>query len=163
MVAFTYSMPSGIPGDINRVSAATVEAQVITPSTLTLAPKLYGVPLAVGTAGMRTITSTDTAVYGLLARPFPTGGSQDPLGTSTPPTTGACDVLVRGYMTVLMGGGAGAASKGGAIYVWAAANSGSHVQGTFETVFSSGNTITVPGYYMGPADANGNVEVAFNI
>jgi len=163
MVAFTYRMPAGIPGDINRVQAATVEAQIITPSTLTLHPTVYGVPVVLGTAGVRTVTSTDATIYGLLARPFPTGGSQDPLGTSTPPLTGPCDVLVRGYMTVLLSGGSAAATKGGAVFVWAAATSGSHVQGGFEAAASSGNTITTLGRFMGPADASGNIEVAFNI
>lgn len=165
MTAFTYRMPAGIPGDINRVSAATVEAQVITPSGTTGAPTAYGVPVVIdATSGeARTVTNTDTAVYGLLARPFPTGGSQDPLGTSTPPASGTCDVLVRGYMTVLLSG-ATAAAKGGKVYVWTAASNTAHTQGGFEAASSSGNTITVPNsYFMGPADSNSIVEVAFNI
>lgn len=168
MVAIPYRMAAGIPGDINRIAAGIVEAQSITPAGTTGAPTTYGIPLVVdatsGNVGnMRAISSSDTTIYGLLARPYPTGGSQDPLGVSTPPTSGACDVLVRGYMTVLLAGST-AATKGGALYVWTAASSGAHVQGGFEAASSSGNTILVPGsYFMGPADTAGNTEIAFQM
>lgn len=169
MNAFTFRMPAGIPGDINRVGTATVEAGIITPSGTTGAPLAYGVPLQVDTTtgnvgNMRTVNVSDTMIYGVLARPFPTGGSQDGLGTSTPPTSGTCDVLKRGYMTVLLSGGSSAAVKGGQAYVWGAATSGSHVQGGWEATSSSGATITVTGaYFMGPADSAGNTEIGFNI
>jgi hypothetical protein len=170
MVAYQFRMPVGIPGEVNRVSAATIEAQVVTPSGTTGAPTEYGVPMVVDNTGgnvgnMRTVAASDTAApYGLLVRPFPTGGSQDPLGTSTPPTAGLVDILVRGYMLVKLGGNT-AAVKGGTAYVWNAATSTTHIQGHFEATFSSGNTLTCPGssYFTGPADATGIVEVAFNI
>ena len=166
MVAYSYRMPAGIPGDINRIAAATIEAQVMTPSGVTGHPTKYGIPMVVDATGgnvgnMRTMQAGDAAVYGLLCRPFPTGGTQDPLGTSTPPSEGACDIMVRGYMTVLLGG-ASAAVKGAPAYIWNQADSSPSFLGGW-TAASSTNVISVGAYFMGPADSSGNVEVAFNI
>lgn len=168
MVAFTFRMPAGIPGDINRVQAATVEAAIVTPTGTTGAPLAYGVPMQVDTTtgnvgNMRTVNISDTTIYGILARPFPTGSSQDALGVSTPPTSGPIDILKRGYMTVLLSGGSVAAVKGGQVYIWGAATSGSHVQGGWEASSAAGVIVVTGAYFMGPADASGNTEVAFNI
>lgn len=177
MTAFQYRMPAGIPGEINRIWAAVVEAQVITPSGAGFAnPTAYGVALVidatVGNVGnMRSVIAADSTItpvyslfpYGVLARPFPTGGSQDPLGISTPPSSGTCDVLRSGYINVLLSGNA-AALKGTPAYVWAAAASGTHVLGGWEAASTGGSTILVPGaYFMGPADSNSITELGFNI
>jgi hypothetical protein len=175
MVAYLTRMPAGIPGECTRGwGSCDIEPQIITPSTVTGAPTAYGVPLVVdATAGnvgnMRTLAAGDInnaaqgiVPYGVLVRPFPTGSSQDPLGTSTPPASGPCDVLKSGYVNVLLNGTT-AAVKGGPVYVWCAASTGSHVQGGFEAALSGGNTLTYPGaYFTGPADANGNTEIAIN-
>lgn len=165
MVAFSYRMPAGIPGDVNRIAAATIEAQNITPSGTTLAPTAYGVPILIDatTGNARMFGASDTAVYGLLARPFPTTSSQDPLATSTPPTAGPCDVLVRGYMTVILQGST-AAAKAGTVYLYTSTTGTAHpVVGGFEAATSSGAIALPRAYFMGPADSNGIVEVAFNI
>lgn len=191
MVAFLYRMPAGIPGEVNRIWSAVIEPGNITPNGTTGAPTAYGVPLVIdATAGnvgnMRTllvadgtsfvmggntvtnITSTNLGLngfypYGILVRPFPTGNSQDALGTSTPPASGACDVLKSGYINVLLSG-TQAAVKGGQVYIWLAASSGSHVLGGWEAAATGGSTILVPDtYFMGPADANGQTEIGFNL
>lgn len=190
MTAFQFRMPAGIPGELNRINACFVETGAITPLGTTGAPTAYGVPLvvdsAVGNVGnMRTLLTADgtsfvmggntvtniasTALglsgfypYGILVRPFPTGGSQDPLGTSTPPSQGACDVLKSGYINILLSG-TQAAVKGGQVYIWIAAPTGSHILGGWEAAPSAGNAILVPStYFMGPADAGGMTEIAFN-
>jgi hypothetical protein len=165
MVAFSYRMPAGIAGDINRIAAATVEAQNITPSGTTLAPVAYGTPVVIDatTGNVRQFSASDTSAYGLLARPFPTTSSQDPLAVSTPPTAGPCDVLVRGYMTVLLQGPT-AATKAGPVFLYTTTTSTSHPSiGGFEAATSSGAVLLPRAYFMGPADSNGIVEVAFNI
>jgi hypothetical protein len=171
MVAFTTRMPAGIAGDVNRSVANIIEAQIITPSGTTGAPTAYGVPMVVdATAGnignMRTMVSGDTAPYGLLMRPYPTGfaAQSSPLGTAgTPPSSGACDILVRGYMSVVLSNPTSAAVKGGPVYIWTAAASGAHIVGGFEAA-SSGSTILVANsYFMGPADSNNITEIAFNM
>lgn len=163
--AFLYRMPAGIPGDVNRVQAATIEAQVITPSGTTGHPTAYGLAVSIDatTHQVRVVADPDTAAYGFLVRPYPTNSGTDGLGTSTPPLTGICDVLKRGYMTVKLGGST-AAVKGGAVYVWSSADSGDHVQGQVEAASPSTDGFAISGaYFMGPADDNGNVEIAFNI
>jgi hypothetical protein len=171
MVAYTYRMPAGIPGDVTRISASIIEPQVITPSGTTGAPTAYGVPLFVdATAGnignMRAVASGDTTIYGVLVRPFPTGAapqsgqlSSAGIGTSTPPASGPCDVLRFGYVSVLLSGST-AATKGGQVYVWTAAASGTHIVGGWEAA-TSGSTITIPqAFFTGPADANSITEIS---
>lgn len=168
MVSYLYRMPAGIPGEPNRAQQFTIEPGSVTPFGTAGAPAAYGVPMVIdATSGnignYRTLKSGDTKVDGLLVRPYPTQSSQDPLGTSTPPASGQIDIMKRGYMTVLLSG-SGAAAKGAPVYVWTAAASGTHIVGGFEATDPSTSGFAVTGaYFMGPADANGNVEIAFNI
>ncbi len=168
MVAYLYRMPAGIPGDVNRAQAATIEPQVITPDGETGHPTAYGVPLVIDatTGWVRTLVAgDDTAhvVYGLLARPYPTNSTQDGLGVGTPPLNGPVDVLRRGYMTVLLSGDTPAVN-GGQVYVWTSAATGSHITGGFEATDPSTDGFAVVGsYFKGPADADGNTEIGFNI
>jgi hypothetical protein len=161
--SFLYRMPAGIPGDINRVQAAVVTPEVITAAGQSNAPLAYGLASFIdATSGkVRTVAAGDTFTHGFLARPFPTNSSQDGIGTSTPPASGGCDLMRRGFMTVLLGGST-ASVNGGKVYVWIAANSGAHVQGQVEAADPSGNGFAVTGaYFTGGADASGNVEIAF--
>lgn len=165
MNAFTFRMPGGIPGDINRAQQATVEAANVTPFGTTGAPPAYGLGVLIDatTGNVRIPAAGDAALYGVLARPFPTGASQDALGVSTPPTKGIVDVLKRGYMTVLLSG-ATAPKKAGAVYCRIQNAGAGQFVGGFEAAADGGNTILIAGaYFMGPADANGNTEIAFNI
>lgn len=173
MVSFLTRMPAGIPGEINRGWAAIVEPAAITPAGTVGAPTAYGIPLVVDqTAGnvgnVRAVAAGDAAgvIYGLLARPFPTQSpiwGSDPIGQAVPPTQGSCDVLRMGYMTVLLSGST-AAVKGNQVYIWTAAASGSHITGGFESSNPGGSGILLTGgLFMGPADANGNVEICFNV
>lgn len=177
-VAFLLRMPAGIPGDVTRAFAnAVIEPNVITPSGSTDAPTAYGVPVVidgyagtsiVNTAGqIRTMDTSDTTAisgicpYGILVRPFPTGASQDALGVSTPPASGACDVLRAGYCTVLLTGST-AAVKGGKVYVFHNASSGANVLGGI-TASSTNATEWLGATFQGPADTNGFVEIAFSL
>jgi hypothetical protein len=167
VVAFLLRMPAGIPGDINRAEIATVEAQQITPYGTTGAPPAFGIGGVLdATTGMfRIPTSTDATIYGLLARSYPV---QDPiqapaLGVSTPPTQGACSILKRGYMSVLLQNST-AAVKGAAVYVRIAGATTPLPAGGIEAAAVSEDTLLLPSsYFMGPADTNGITEVAYNI
>jgi hypothetical protein len=159
-------MPAGIPGMLNRTEIATVEPQI---TMSTNPPTSYGVPVALdATAGqIRPIGAGDTAasVYGFLVRPWPTNGNQinEPIGTSTPATSGVCNVMRRGYMTIKLGGTT-AAAKNGTLYARIANASGGKPIGGVEAASDTTNTVTLTNaYFMGPADASGNVEIAFNI
>lgn len=175
--AFLYRMPAGIPGDVNRAFAALVEPNQIDDSDPPLA---YGVPVALDTVTgeIRPIGAGDTAVdlYGVLVRPFPIqvttaatymGGQPltDP-ASGVPPAAGMCDVLKSGYMTVRLYG-ATAATRGGAVYTRIANAGAGEVVGGFEAAADGGDTIQAGArnttYFRGPADANGNVEIAWNL
>lgn len=163
--AYQYRMPAGIPGEVSRLWDAVIEPAAITPYGTTGHPTAYGVPLvpdsASGNEGnMRILAAGDTYVYGVLVRPFPTGASQDALGVSTPPLNGACDVLRSGYITVLLSGSTDAV-KGGQVYVWTAAATGTHIVGGWESTDPSSNGFAVTGArFMGPAGAGNIVEIA---
>jgi hypothetical protein len=171
--AFTYRMPAGIPGDADRYSAGTtIEQQLMDASAPVTA---YGLPVVIDATALavRGLTSGDSSgfnvPYGVLIRPYPiqpqsaTNYGQVALGDgSVPPTSGIVDVMKRGYVNVLLSGSA-AAVKGAQVYIWTAASSGAHVQGTFEGTSGGGSTITAPAYFVGPADPSGNVQIAWNL
>lgn len=138
MVAFNRRMPAGIPGEINRAQAATVETVAITLNPATGYLSAYGLPGVIdATSGkFRMVAAGDKSVYGLFARPYPfQGNGTDGLGTTTPPaapyTSGLGDVLRRGYMSVLLNGTTPAA-KGGAVYVRLTNAAGGKPIGGFE-------------------------------
>lgn len=164
--AFISRMPAGIPGTICRGAAnSTVEPVVITAAGQANAPVSYGVGTLIdaNTGLLRLPAAGDAAVTGILVRPFPTNSSQDGLGTSTPPTKGLVDRLKRGYVSILLSG-ATAAKKDGAVWCRIQNAGAGQFVGGFEAAADGGNTVTVPGaYFTGPADASGNVEIAFNI
>ena len=169
MTAFTFRMPAGIEGEVNRIASATIEAQVVTPLGTTGAPAKYGTPMVVDNTGgnvgnMRALNTSDTAVYGFLVRPFPTVSSQDIVGVSTPPASGLIDILKRGYMSVRLQGPT-AAVKGGTVYLWQGATDTSHlvVGGVEAATGTSVITMGASTYFMGPADSNGITEIGFNI
>ncbi|WP_354676761.1 structural cement protein Gp24 [Cupriavidus plantarum] len=161
--AILYRMASGIPGDISRRSASTVEAVPLNSATPFAGYGLFGkivsgkfVPVGAG--------DTASAVYGLLVRPYPTtgGAASDPLGTSTPQVGGIGDVMRRGYMTVK--NNAGNPALNSQVYVRVAAAAAGKPIGGIEAAADSTNTIAITGaIFAGPADANGNVEIEYNI
>jgi hypothetical protein len=171
--AILYRMPAGIPGDVTRASMGlTVESQIITPAGQANAPASFGIGVLIDatTGRVRAPTAGDTAIYGILVRPFPmqggagagSAGVNDPLGTSTPMSAGPCDVLKRGYIAATVSGPT-AATKNGPVYcrIVAAAN---RPVGALEAAADGGNSFLVAGaYWMGPADAGGISEIAYNI
>ncbi|HDR9164524.1 structural cement protein Gp24 [Burkholderia vietnamiensis] len=159
--AYLYRMPSGIPGDVSRPSQSTIESGIYDPS---FPCPSYGIPVKKVNGKIRPVASGDAAsvIYGLLVRPYPTGASQDPLGTSTPPTTGVCNVLRRGYMTVQ--NNAGTPADGGTVYVRVAAASGAKVIGGIEAASDSTNTVVMAvTAFRNAGDASGNVEIEYNL
>jgi len=160
MVAYKYRIPAGIPGAVNRTGQSTIEAQVFDAAFPVL---LYGVPVKIVSGLVRPIASGDAAslVYGFLARPYPANSSQDGLGVGVPVVSAIADVMRRGYMTVKLNN-VTAATKNGAVYVRNAnAGAGTPIGGLEA---GATDTVLIPGaYFMGPADADGNVEIAYNI
>lgn len=163
MAAIQYRMPSGIPGVVTRVDHATVEPVLLDSATPFSAFGLPGktvsgkfVPAAAGTAA--------ADVNGFLVRSFPGGASQDGLGTSTPQVGGLGGRLRRGYINALLSSGSVAAAKDGQVYLRVATAGTGKPIGGLEAAADSTNTVAIPNcFFMGPADASGNVEIAFNI
>lgn len=169
--AFQFRMGAGFPGDVNRTHPASIEPALIDASA---PPTAYGQAVLVDatTQGVRPFAAGDTAVtvaYGVTVRPYPTQQSSGSnfgaasFGAATPPASGVTDVLRLGYImgTVPVGQ---APVKGGAVYVWCAASSGAHVQGGFEASATGGSTAALANAtFNGSPDANGNVEIVFNI
>lgn len=175
MNAFTYSMPAGIPGVANRLGGRMpeIEAQIMDPDHPLGAYGLFG---KVGATGLfRTLESTDdnASIFGPLVRPYPTQPSTAtgvsgsvPLGTAAvpPQNQATVDAMRSGRMTVLLRG-ATAAAKGGIIYVRVDNGDADHPIGGVEAADDGANTVALDSksYFMGSADSNGNVEIAFNI
>jgi hypothetical protein len=170
VTSIKYRMGAGFAGDVNRTHPASIEPCLIDPTT---PPTFFGEPVVVDATsqGVRALKATDTAldaVYGIAVRPYPfqqstaTAGAPATLGAATPPTTQPIDVLRSGYIMVPV---VGAAVKGGRVFVWIAAASGAHVQGGFEIAASGSNTIALDekSYFNGSPDANGLVELGYNL
>lgn len=175
MVAFAFRMGAGFPGDVNRGHPASIEPALI---DATSPPTSYGQPVLADTTseGVRPFAAGDTAItviWGITVRPFPMQASTGTayggaaFGASTPPTTGAIDVLRSGYiMATPLPAASAAVNKGSPVFVWCAAPTGAHVTGGIESSASGGNTAALdPNRYQfnGPADANGNAEICCNI
>ncbi|WP_066922901.1 hypothetical protein [Methylobacterium sp. CCH5-D2] len=163
MVAFLYRMAAGIPGDVTRAESADVAPGNYDSS----APfPAYGLPGKFVAGKFVPVGAGDTAavVAGVLVRPFPTQSSQNALGAAVPPTSGHCNVLRRGRISILLGGTAPAV-KGGTVYVRIAAPAAGKPIGGFEAAADSTNTIALPATttFAGPADAGAVTELEFNI
>lgn len=164
-MAIQFRMPAGIPGVANRLHDATIEAQILDAA---LPPLHYGtgVVMDAATGQIRAPNATDTAasVYGLFVRPYPTQAGQDPLGTDTPPVSGVCNILKRGYMTVKLLG-ATAAVKGAPVHLGIAASGGGNIAGGITADAPAAGTIIAltNAYFMGAADPAGNTEIAYNL
>jgi hypothetical protein len=177
MVAIQFRMDVGYPGAINRAHDATITSLPIG----TAPPAGYGVMTAFDTVPIsgaaRAVVSTDTLVNfaGFYVRPFPTHGEgtsgttmvNDPLGTSTPPTTGLANLMKRGFMTVKLNAASPAVKRGDPIGIFiGTATTGNPAGGVTGAAPLAGSVIqlNLPNtFFMGPADAKGIVEIAYNL
>lgn len=167
---YGYRMPSGIAGGVTREQEHTGE-----PNQMDVAnpPLAFGDAVKMGSNGrIQALAAGDTAVafYGIVERAFPgTPGTYDTaglgFGAGTPIPGGRCTILKRGYPTVVMQG-ATAAAKGAPVYVRLAGAppAGGRIGG-YEAApdATAANTIAINAYFMGAADAAGNVELAVNL
>ena len=161
-VSYTYRCPAGYPGDINRAHPFSVEPvmqNATTPCTL------HGEAIIIDTAtnSGRKVAAGDTAltrIYGIVAREFPaqqTQSMQATIGVGAPPTNQPLSAMREGYVMVRCNG---TPTKDGAVYLWIAASTGNHVQGTFETAATGGSTIQVTNAkFNGPGDSAGCAEL----
>jgi hypothetical protein len=176
-VAFNLRMGAGSPGDITRhTPPGTLEQCLVAAIT---PPTGYGqavVADGLTDNAVRLIQAGDTAltaIYGITARPYPfqqatTANSYGsvPFGGGVLAINQPVDVLRSGYILAFINATGGVAPlKGGIVYVWIAASSGAHVQGSFESAATGGSTIALDSKstFQGGVDASGYGEIALNI
>ncbi|WP_350305579.1 structural cement protein Gp24 [Photorhabdus viridis] len=165
-ISYLDRMPLGIPGAVTRPRDLTIQPETFDPKKLFSAYGLVGkysngkfVPLEEG--------DTVDEVKGILVRPYPTQ-SQTDLAYLGVKVGSAADNLKRGYICVAVGVSAASvsASKGNPVYVRVAGATADSPVGSFVLVqdVTGENTPALPGAeVMGPSDANGNIEIAYNI
>lgn len=167
-VSIKFRMDGGYPGDVNRTHPADIVAALMNSSVQ--APRLFGDVVLVdgATSSYRGVVAGDTAtmsVDGIVVRPYPisqaAGGMTASFGVGAPPTNQPLDVLRDGNIIVKCN--VGAPQKGGAVYVYTGASTGSHVQGSgVETAAGANLTLLNNVFFNSPADANGYAEVTIN-
>jgi hypothetical protein len=173
--AFTFRMPTGFPGTVNRTHPCSIEPCLIDPNSTIAA---YGLAVVVDSAtqGVRTLGAGDSAltqVYGIGARPYPVQQSTasnygaTTFGAAAPPPNQPLDVLKSGYILAYVNNfGVNNSVKNGAVYIYYGASNGQHVQGGFEAA-AGGNLLALSSqnqtYFNGPAGPDGVVEIAFNL
>lgn len=171
-----YALPAGAPGTATRLHPDSIWPALIDGS----APPLYygqGVVIDATTQGVRPLVAGDLVstafdVYGITVRPYPlqqtSGGMSSSFVNATPPAFGIIDVLTIGGILIQFNNSGSAPVKGAQAYIWAAATSGAHTQGLWETAAGTPGTNTnlagVPPRtsYQGGWDANNVGEINFH-
>ncbi|WP_213029829.1 hypothetical protein, partial [Acinetobacter baumannii] len=155
--AYLYRMPSGIPGDISRKAHSTVEAHILKGNF-----GAFGIFGKLTADGIVPLEAADTDVYGLIVRSYPTQSALNGIGAAVPQSGIVNDIMRRGYMTVKCN--AGTAKKAGKVYVRVATGTELKPIGGIEAVADGVNTIEIKNaMFMHDADAQGNVEISYNI
>ncbi|MBF9161965.1 hypothetical protein E5H25_18720 [Acinetobacter baumannii] len=150
-------MPSGIPGDISRKAHSTVEAHILKGNF-----GAFGIFGKLTADGIVPLEAADTDVYGLIVRSYPTQSALNGIGAAVPQSGIVNDIMRRGYMTVKCN--AGTAKKAGKVYVRVATGTELKPIGGIEAVADGVNTIEIKNaMFMHDADAQGNVEISYNI
>src|SRR5574343_621176 len=161
MAAYVYSFPKGIRGAITREATSTIETGSLN-SSYTV--PYFGLPGKITSGKFLPIAGGEAAtdIAGFLVRPYPITGpnASDPLGTAVPQTSGVCNVLKRGYMSVV--NNSGTPAKQGKVYVRTGNASGAKVVCGIEAAAEktvAGGTITGTGTGTIAATVTGNTMV----
>ena len=161
--AYLTRMPCGVAGDISRKELSKVEPRFMDSTTPVL---VYGVPVKLVTEKVAPFTTGDSSVvpYGFAVRPYPFQAAvSEALVAGTPNPVQPIDVMRSGYMTVK--NNAGTPALGGSVYV-RVVDSGLSTQplGGIEAAADGSDCVAIAGaIFMGAADADGNVEISYNI
>lgn len=172
-ISFKFRMGAGYPGEITRTHPVDINPEL---ADSTNPPTLAGQGVLVDATShaiRKLITGDGTssiALYGITVRTFPfqqattsTNFGAVAVGGSSLPVSGEVDVLRRGSIIASVPTGQ-TPVKGGAVYIWNAASTGVHVQGSFESTSTGGSTATISNaVWNSSVDANGYAEIAFNI
>lgn len=160
---FLYRMPAGIAGAISRPQDLTVEPQTLDSAKAFAA---YGLAGKLSAGKFVPIEAADTAavVVGIYVRPYPTASQPDKVRQIGTGFNFAADCMKRGYVTVNIGVDASSVALGGTVFMRVATPTASSPLGAFLAAADDTNTVQLTNaYFNGPGDANGNIELAFNI
>ncbi len=163
MAVIGLRMPAGIPGSVSRIEQLHTEPVHLDPAAPFTA---FGLPGVIGANGrFRPVQAGDTAdkISGFLVRPYPGLASSTYYGvTGIPSGSAVADRMRRGYMSVKLN--AGNATKESPVFVRVGAPVAGKPVGGLEAVADGANTVQLTACtFMGPADSEGNTEIAFNI
>ncbi len=164
-ISFGFRMGAGFAGDVNRTHPASIVAGAM--NTSVQPPRLFGDPVIIdsATSSYRGITTADTSTFacdGFVVRPYPVQqsdayGMTATIGNGAPAVNQPVDICSDGFIIVKCN--VGTPTKGGAVYVYTAASTGSHVQGGLEAAAGSNLTLISNAFFNGPADASGITEL----
>lgn len=153
----------GIAGAISRPQDLTVEPQTLDSAKAFAA---YGLAGKFSAGKFVPIEAADTAsvVVGIYVRPYPTASQPDKVRQIGTGFNFAGDCMKRGYVIVNLGVDASSVALGGAVYMRVATPTASSPLGAFLAAADGENTVQITNaFFNGPGDANGNIELAFNI
>jgi hypothetical protein len=157
MTAYLNRMPAGITGEVSR-PGATLESQL---TGATAIP--FGAVVKIKNGKLSALEQGDTAdvIYGFLSRVYPTTSAATNFGSASAAPGTLQSVMRRGYMIVPLKGSAQDA-KADPVYVRTSAESLETI-GEIEAGAGEG-LVAIPGcIFMGAEDADGAVEISFNI
>lgn len=156
MSVITTRMPSGFPGDVTRQNSAVLEPGVVGDTDIP-----FGAPVKLSSGKFVPLEAGDAAadLHGFMVRSYPFQGGASANTGAVAPAGVPADVLRSGYMAVPLATGTG--SKGDPVYVRIAADSGSI--GDIEDALVADETVAINAEFMGTADADDVVEIAYNI
>ena len=163
--AYVTRMPVGIAGNVSRLNEYTGESVLLDNSKPFAA---YGIAGKYSAGKFVPLVAGDVIgdVTGFLVRPFPTQSITD-LNTMLGSGINVLgDAMKRGYMTVNIGSTGTTAVKNGPVYIRVAAPTATSPLGSVCIVAdaTASNTPQLTNaYLMGAGDADGNVEIAYNI
>ncbi|HFZ0487773.1 TPA: hypothetical protein ACIJOS_004589 [Citrobacter koseri] len=158
-----YRMSSGIAGAISRPQDLTVEPHVLD-STKPFAAYGLGGKIAEGKFVPVESGDTATVLAGIFVRPYPTASQPDKVRQIGSGFNFTGDNLKRGYVTVNIGGDASAVALNALVYMRVDNPTDSSPLGAFLAAADGENTVQITNaYFNGPGDADGNIELAYNI
>lgn len=158
-----YRMSSGIAGVISRPQDLTVEPHVLD-STKPFAA--YGLGGKIAGGKFVPVESGDaaTVLAGIFVRPYPTASQPDKVCQIGSGFNFTGDNLKRGYVTVNIGGDASAVALNALVYMRVDNPTDASPLGAFLAAADGENTVQITNaYFNGPGDADGNIELAYNI
>jgi len=156
MAVIETRMPCGIPGEITRTHRVVLEPGIVGSTDVP-----HGAPVKLDSGKFVPLSGGESAsdIYGLMARSYPTQGGAATLKPNVAPAGSPGDAMRSGYMAVKLA--TGTAARGKTVHVRVTLD-GSKKVGDIEVDKASGN-VAINAQFMGAADADGSVEISYNI